>query len=641
MIGESKEPGSPLGAYLFSIGVDLLGREDKRKKKGNICFGDLFSESDSSSDDKIKIKRMLLTPKLTTQSGEEITVKKDDILPSWVKSNNGNLNEMVWEYFLRDDSQSNQEFDEFLLRLFLRKHGLLTDKEKKGFTHIKIYDNVIDLSLVTLSSNESDPYTESSDFLMDNSHSYQLPSYKMMNEKRKEYFGVRDFRVRLRAYLFLNLKNYENSHNAKNTANNDPPEKREKMIIGRPATGIFVLEPVCVDDEEKFQELLKNDIYGTVYVNMDCTAVSSLPKDLVKELTQEKFTRKGRAENSESVSYIRFYEFSLAIMWSRFVGKVREKLELEQRYLNFQLFSRALEELRSYQSYEAKILNLGDEPALKKALESSNDLKSDEDLLKLIFPYFKTTVNSEFLAWKNNFINHSAIDITADTLCAYENNTILGIFAKPLFYPETLFRKSLLNFGESGHRWAISWYIMMFSMLSYVSQTFTLFDERLSRHIEEGKETKEIVEITHSAYNDFVEYYDQGIISGNYYKSAYEQAKELFGLTKMYSTLIERLQLFSSYELSEENVKTSSQISLLSRVLVAFTISVVAIEVIRWSGLEFSVLNLLFIIVVLAVLFITAILLNMERKFIGNVIERKNVKNLRRDMVIKDGRKKG
>ncbi|MEM3829178.1 MAG: hypothetical protein QXP36_08200 [Conexivisphaerales archaeon] len=638
-----------LGAYVFSIGFDLFGPEDKRRKKGEIKFGDIFSEDGKPSKGQIEIMRMPQKIKFPNQNGgdEELDIKK--LFSDGLFEYPDDVNDYIWEYILKNivkSAENKNRFDEMLLRLFVRKNNLLTDKEKEGFIHIKIYDGVLDLNAITSKNEANSLTTESYRFLIDYEGVDKVPRYIISDQKSKTNFETKEFPIRLRVYVFLNAKEGDNFNG-----------KRETLAVSSPAVAIMVIEPPSIDNEEKFLELLQNNIREEVWVNKECIErifkeINS--EDLVSKLSYNKF-KEHKDNNDVPVEFVRFYDFSLAIVWSKIVKPIRENLEFEEpKFTDFGPFNKALWELRSYQSYEAKILNLPESHIVQNALKIPDDinrdkinnklfrfliyfLKSPDDisrndaLLKFVFAYMRTEANQSFDLWKRSFVDAVKIDTSGDVLTYYYENTILDIALPPFYYPEVLFRQNVLDLNEHSHGWMISWNIMLLSMLSYVSQTFTLFDTRLNRHIEGKKEASEIVDLTHSAYKDFIEFYDQGVISSIYYRVNYEEAKEAFGINKMYKTLMDRLQLFSEYEISEENAKAASEISWLTTGLVTLTFLVFVVEILRILGasstiLEFIPLWGIIIIIVVATLLPLLILKKMRNtskiKKIWNINEK-------------------
>ncbi|MEM3193087.1 MAG: hypothetical protein QW292_13585, partial [Candidatus Parvarchaeota archaeon] len=507
------------------------------------------------------------------EGDEELDIK--ELFPNSLFGYPEDMNEYIWEYILQSivkSSENKDIFDEMLLRLFVRKNYLLTDKEKEGFIHIKIYDGVLNLNTITLKNGASFLTTESYRFLIDYGGVDKVPRYRyiLLDQKSKTSFETKEFTIRLRVYVFLNAKRGDKFN-----------KNRKTMVVSGPAVAIMVIEPSSIDDEEKFLELLQNNIREEVWVNKECIErifkeINCVP--LVAELPYKKFIEY-KENNDVTVEFARLYDFSLAIVWSKVVKTIRENLEFEEpKFTNFGPFDKALWELRSYQSYEAKILSVPETLVVQDALKSPDSISRNEALLKFVFPFMRTDINPSFDLWKKSFVDAVKIETSGDSLTYYYNNTILDITSPPLYYPEILFRQKILDLHEAGHRWMISWQIMLLSMLSYVSQTFTIFDERLSRHIESKKEASEIVDLTHSAYKDFIEFYDQGVISSIYYRTNYEEAKEAFGINKMYRTLMDRLELFSTYEISEENAKATSEISRLTTLLVILTVLVSVVE---------------------------------------------------------------
>ncbi|MGC8567608.1 MAG: hypothetical protein ACP5M8_08215, partial [Caldisphaera sp.] len=94
----------------------------------------------------------------------------------------------------------------------------------------------------------------------------------------------------------------------------------------------------------------------------------------------------------------------------------------------------------------------------------------------------------------------------------------------------------------------------------------------IEKHTIKKKSVKELKEITRKAINDFEDYYDIDIVNTSYYKEELEAIKETFNLNKYHQSLIDRLQLFSNYEIAEETKITSNLIAVLTYVLAFLTL---------------------------------------------------------------------
>ncbi len=133
-------------------------------------------------------------------------------------------------------------------------------------------------------------------------------------------------------------------------------------------------------------------------------------------------------------------------------------------------------------------------------------------------------------------------------------------------------KKSIFSIWDRDTIKSIPVEILFLSMLTYISETFKLFEESISTHMADKRSERELFQITKDAYEDFIEYYDQGIVSEDIYREVYEFSKEYLGLNEQYRILIERLNLFGSYEIQEVNTLLTKRLMLLTVVVLAVAI---------------------------------------------------------------------
>ncbi len=501
------------GAYVIGVGVDLFGPNEKirNKEKKDVKFSDIFS-TDKKSSDKINICKL----------DDQILGKK--LNPFWINLTNQNINDLIWEYSICDDPQK-KENDETLIRLFFRKQLLLTDKEREGFAHIKILKRE-EITISFFIEDEKGEYSIDYDILKWNKSN--VDSIKISKNYKKI-----DFNVYIDIYLFLNIKRKKIQKSNQSNIN----KMRNEMIISSPASVIAVITPKSVNDEKKFLELLEKDILNNGYVS-----VGSVNLNINKSLYSINVNNKMR--------YFPLLSFILSVVWDNVIKKAREilknKRKYQSKYLNFYNFEKAITELKSYLSFESKIINLPLNTDINDGIMNIEKKEFDDKFLNFIQRFsdyisFSTSNHPHNNVWRRKFLLNSNVFVESDSTEIFINRTIYSIFSPPFTYPETNFQNGIVDFTESGHKWSITWFIMLFSMLCYVSQTFILYDERLSRHIENKKESKELSEITHEAYKDFSEFYDQGVISSEEYRKEFELAKKEFKINEMYETLVRRL----------------------------------------------------------------------------------------------------
>ncbi|MCL4447058.1 MAG: hypothetical protein M1556_01365 [Candidatus Thermoplasmatota archaeon] len=152
-------------------------------------------------------------------------------------------------------------------------------------------------------------------------------------------------------------------------------------------------------------------------------------------------------------------------------------------------------------------------------------------------------------------------------------------------------------------------------------EMFTLANKRLSefneekfnRHIKKDGNTAEILKLTKQAYNDFAEYYDQGVIIAPTYKEEYELAKKAMQLDSMYNTLISRLELFAQHESAHESIEST-------KIVIFLTLLVGALGLIELGATLFSsnkigaLIFYLFILVAFAIFVISSIVWKVRVK---------------------------
>jgi hypothetical protein len=113
-----------------------------------------------------------------------------------------------------------------------------------------------------------------------------------------------------------------------------------------------------------------------------------------------------------------------------------------------------------------------------------------------------------------------------------------------------------------------AWGALLGTMLVRISHRLIKFntdiDERnRTRLFGDGKAgSKYLKDLSAHALDEFKDYYDVAVLSGNTrFRSALETAKETFEINFYYDSLIKKLQLFSNYEIADEQRRLSKQIS--------------------------------------------------------------------------------
>ena len=167
----------------------------------------------------------------------------------------------IWEYFLKEGSGDQEEIDEFLIRLFSRKGNIITNKEREGFTHIKFMDMELELIYPkTVSGGALVSHVQLK--IIDNKTEFdcQIPSLVDFTET---------YRVRIRAYLFLNLSRTEEMQKKCGFQECLTDKLRYEMSVARSAVVLALIEPIT---ENAKKGLCSCECYGSapgLYVDME------------------------------------------------------------------------------------------------------------------------------------------------------------------------------------------------------------------------------------------------------------------------------------------------------------------------------------------------------------------------------------
>ncbi len=612
-----QEQVTKLGAYLISFGFDFLGPIDKvLGKDGNVTFGDLFCEEDarsvhgSTKKGKICLQQMKNEIELKSSSEkdkkENVYLTGDSIrrllshrTPSYEPKE---IDGRIWEYFLTDCRIGDTYFDEFLVRLFQRKGNVITNKEREGFTHIKFMDTELELvSLVCLSSPAA---------LVER---VQLKMVENRYELDSEIPSIVDlthkFAVRLRSYLFLDLNRTGKLREKSGLNTLLSNEEKFEMKLDRAAVIITLIEPKT---EIGRKEMCECEFYGNppgLYVDLGDLELGNSAKSTemmglwsIDERTKETFfdhyvkkspyaiivkasQSKSETDVSRYHTVLPLYNLLVSFAWSKIVHSVRESLGYQEEkniesYTDFKSFEEDLVQNRHHLSFEYRDVEMK-LPSTDLNQFAENATKNKEfmnTVIRLSWGGGKRNPDDieQFL---DNFVSeHMQVYFHPQSILVFYNNNAIS-FSDPRLF-EGKYRQKKLDFAEPGDRWLISWYMMLGSMLCYAASTFMIYDEKISRHIEERREAHELADLTRQAFNDFAEYYVEGVVADPILKYEFEVAKKSMGLDAMYRTLTERLNLFSAHHMGEESARFARNAELLTILVTIIGLSTFIIDLI-------------------------------------------------------------
>jgi hypothetical protein len=130
------------------------------------------------------------------------------------------------------------------------------------------------------------------------------------------------------------------------------------------------------------------------------------------------------------------------------------------------------------------------------------------------------------------------------------------------------FYQNIINFKECGLKWFMAWLILLGDMATTSATYFILYNSEIEEHLSKEKPPKELKKITQKAIFDFEFYYDIDIVNGGLFRETFENIKNTFKLNYYHKVLLDRLQLFSNYEIAEENKIITILLAILTGVLV-------------------------------------------------------------------------
>jgi len=140
------------------------------------------------------------------------------------------------------------------------------------------------------------------------------------------------------------------------------------------------------------------------------------------------------------------------------------------------------------------------------------------------------------------------------------------------------FYQNIINFDEGGLKWSISWAILLGDMVTTSATYFILYNNEIEEHLSKKKpSSKELRKITRKAIFDFEFYYDIDIVNMRIFREAFENIKNTFKLNYYHKVLLDRLQLFSNYEIAEENRK-------ITKWLMRLTVALVVLGILQLLG---------------------------------------------------------
>ncbi|MFP3257121.1 MAG: hypothetical protein RXO36_04930 [Candidatus Nanopusillus acidilobi] len=515
------------GARIITIGIDLTNNEKIRdinfkKFKKYISKGKEISKINKQHLLELIPKNLLLLSPETVE---------DDIQ----------------EYII---DMKEEEIDINLLYLFERKNRLLTPKGRDGFIHIRFFNE----NLKFYEIEDWKPVTYSFDYK--NEMAY-INSKNYVNQT--PIIKERTFDANIKGYIHVDYNDDNNT-------------------ISRVATVTFVIERLIKNDKNfDYDYFLRNveDFY-VEWKNENNSNGNEIEGDK-ENIYRNKYIRKLQVESEgkkEIKEFVTFLDFLLINIWNEIVYPIRKNIYKEP--LNPDIF---IENIKKQQTF---IMFQNSEIVLDKTPELENyDVKKIpdyfiEDIIEFLGvrkkyykrnePFFKTIIEE---IKENGFVVPEEI--------VYENYycgiILLDICNMKDFY------QNIINFEECGLKWGIAWSILLGDMATTSATYFILYNNEIEKHLSKKKpRPKELKKITQKAISDFEFYYDIDIVNAKFFRETFENIKNTFKLNYYHKVLQDRLQLFSNFEIAEENKKITG-------LLIGLTVALIALGIMQLFGI--------------------------------------------------------
>ncbi|MGC9123643.1 MAG: hypothetical protein ACP5IB_06215 [Thermoplasmata archaeon] len=511
------------GAVVLSIGIELI--EDNR---------DIDFE---------KFEIALTNGKKFIPLDEEYIIKAYKNLKGGYNIDIKNIKNEIQEYSLNEDLDLNKKFDPYLLLLFFRKH-ILTKKGREGFYHIKFYDKKLDF--YEWNSTEPATFEIKGDIVEIHEENKKSDiTCRIVNDVNKK--------INVKGYLHIDVTS---------------TEKGKK--VGRIASVTFVMEPPkpTKDNLTDKNFISKNNDYLRKFFSKIENYYISLPEnfevnvkdheDGTKDI-EEEFFRRFIKEDEQNRKFISLVIYLYSIIWNEIIYKLRDSLKLKKDFINPVNFI-----IKNISSWEFI--------SFKSIIFIVDKIDENSVVNKMDWLYFVSDFFHNFKGYKKTAL---VVKMLEDV---YISSQFTFIFKNSLVALTDLANYPMLDYYsnmfklKSGKLWTVTWYIMLSDMATTTAMQFISYNEAIEKHTTEKKSVRELKEITQNAINDFEDYYDIDTVNSAYYKEEVEAIKEKFGLNKYHQTLVDRLQLFSNYEIAEETKITSNLIAVLTYVLAFLTL---------------------------------------------------------------------
>ena len=527
------------GARIITIGIDLTDNGEIK----DINFKE-FKKYISKGKEISKINKKHLL----------------DLMPNDLSSET--VDKYIQEYIIdMKKIEEKEEVDINLLYLFRRKNFILTPKGRNGFIHIRFFNK--NLKFYEIENLKSPTYS----FDYDRGKKEIAYIVKKNDINEIPVIKKQPFEANVKGYLHVDYN-------------------RDNNTISRVATVTFVIEHLIKNDKNfDYDYFLRNveDFY-IEWKNENDSNKKKIEND-IKSICEDKCIRKipvKYEEKDEIREFVTFEDFLLLNIWNEIVYPIRENIYKEplNSALNPDRFIEKIKNEKKFIMFQTSNIVLDKSPELE-----NYDVKKIPD-------YFIEDI-LDFLGGKHidkgdiivkNYIKEikeNAFEVESEI--AYENYDCV---ITPLDeYNMRDFYQNIINFDEGGLKWAISWSILLGDMVTTSATYFILYNNEIEKHLSKEKSSEELKKITQKAIFDFEFYYDIDIVNARIFREAFENIKNTFKLNYYHKVLLDRLQLFSNYEIAEENKKITTLLTRLTWILVVLASLQILLEFLQFFGI--------------------------------------------------------
>ena len=438
------------------------------------------------------------------------------------------------------------EIDINLLYLSIRKSHLLTTKGREGFMHIRFFNKNLNFYDIE----ELNPVI----FSFKNDEKNGITYVVDKDNAREKIANVRKaYMANFKGYLHIDLDENENT-------------------ISRVATVTFVIEHFPKNDDFDYDYFFRNVKNLCIeWENENSSEEKKIEND-IENICKDKYIRKVRIQynNKEEVKEaVDFYDSLFLNIWNEIIYPTRKSIskliKLNKEALNPNKFLEKIKIEADFITFESPFLIFDKTPELEnykiqeypdyfiKMLLDFSGIRATKEYLKEYIEEFKENAvvfpDGQILYKRYNFSTHS-----------------LDIYNMKYFY------ENRIKLREGGTRWAMAWEILLGDMVTTSATYFVLHNAEIEEHLSKKKSVKELKKITQKAIFDFEYYYDIDVVSVSFFRAQFEIIKRNFNLNYYHEVLKDRLQLFSTYEIAQENKTITYLLVLLTAVLIVLAI---------------------------------------------------------------------